>query len=102
MSASKKSASAPESIYLVDAHSLIFRVFHALPEMRSQSGLQTNAVFGFARDLLYLKNERKPAYLLCAFDLPGPTFRNEIYTEYKAHRPPPPDDLVLQIPLIHR
>jgi DNA polymerase I len=102
MSASQKSASTSESIYLVDAHSLIFRVFHAIPSMSSPKGLPTNAVFGFAKDILYLKNDRKPAYLLCAFDLPGPTFRNDLYAEYKAHRPPPPDDLVLQIPLIHR
>src|SRR5208283_5048269 len=58
--------------------------------------------FGFTRDMLFLRNEKKPAYLLCAFDLPGPTFRNQLYQEYKANRAPMPDDLQPQIPLIHR
>ena len=88
-------------IYLVDAHSLIFQVFHAIPAMTSPSGLPTNAVFGFVRDLLYLR-KRKPDYLVCAFDLPEPTFRSELYPDYKAHREPPPDDLVAQFPLIQR
>src|SRR5947209_376655 len=88
------------SMYLVDAHSLIFQVFHAIPEMTSPSGLPTNAVFGFARDMLDLRAQKKPDYLLCAFDLPGPTFRDKIYPEYKAHRPPAPPDLHTQIPLI--
>jgi DNA polymerase-1 len=91
-----------ESLYLIDAHSLIFQVFHALPEMTSPSGLPTNAVFGFTKDLIYLRDERKPTYLLCLFDVPGRTFRDAIDPEYKAHRAPMPDDLQLQIPLIHQ
>lgn len=91
-----------ESLYLVDAHSLIFQVFHAIPEMTSPSGLPTNAVFGFTKDLLYLRNEKKPTYLLVLFDVGGKTFRDEIFTEYKAHRAPMPDDLQLQIPIIHQ
>jgi DNA polymerase-1 len=91
-----------ETLYLVDAHSLIFQVFHALPEMSSPSGLPTNAVFGFTKDLLYLRNEKKPTYLVVAFDVAGPTFRDKIYPEYKAHRAPMPDDLQLQIPMIYQ
>ena len=91
-----------ESLYLIDAHSLIFQVFHALPEMSSPSGLPTNAVFGFTKDLLYLRNEKQAGLPVCLFDVPGPTFRDAIYTEYKAHRAPMPDDLQLQIPLIHQ
>src|SRR5207253_2947994 len=90
------------TLYLIDAHSLIFQVFHALPEMSSPSGLPTNAVFGFTKDLLYLRNERKPSYLLCLFDVAGRTFRDTINAEYKAHRAPMPDDLQLQIPLIYQ
>jgi DNA polymerase-1 len=90
------------SLYLIDAHSLIFQVFHALPEMTSPSGLPTNALFGFTKDLLYIRTERKPDYLVCAFDVAGPTFRDKIYPEYKAHRAPMPDDLQLQIPLIYQ
>src|SRR5437899_3718897 len=91
-----------ETLYLIDAHSLIFQVFHALPEMSSPSGLPTNALYGFTKDLLYLRNEKKPTFLICAFDEPGPTFRDKLYAEYKANRSPMPDDLQLQIPLIHQ
>lgn len=91
-----------ETLYLIDAHSLIFSVFHAIAEMGSPSGLPTNAVFGFTRDMLYLLKEKKPNYLVCAFDMPGPTFRDKIYPQYKAHRAPMPDDLIPQLPEIHR
>src|SRR6516162_2008939 len=93
---------ATGSLYLVDAHALIFQVFHAIPGMSSPSGLPTNALFGFTRDLLFLRNDLRPDFLLCAFDVAGPTFRDEIYSEYKAHRAPMPDDLQLQIPEIHK
>jgi DNA polymerase-1 len=93
---------SPKSLYLVDAHSLIFQVFHALPEMSSPSGLPTNALFGFTKDMVFLRTERKPDYLICAFDIAGPTFRDKMYAEYKAHRAPMPDDLQLQIPLIYQ
>src|SRR5262245_52851489 len=86
-------------LYLIDAHSLIFQVFHATPEMSSPSGLPTNALFGFTRALLFLR-ARKPDYLVCAFDVPGPTFRDHLYPDYKAHRSPIPDDLQAQLPLI--
>src|SRR5690348_2401323 len=92
---------APETLYLVDAHSLIFQVFHAIRGMTSPTGVPTNAVFGFVRDMLFLRS-LEPTYLVCAFDLPEPTFRSTIYPDYKAHRPPPPDDLQLQIPLIQQ
>jgi len=72
-------------MYLIDAHSLIFQVFHAIPEMSSPSGLPTNALFGFTKDLLYLRS-LGPDYLLCVFDRSEPTFRDALYKEYKAHR----------------
>ena len=86
------------NVYVVDAHSLIFQVFHALPEMSSPRGEQVGAVFGFVRDMLYLIEDKKPDALICAFDLPGPTFRDELYDAYKAERGEMPDDLVGQIP----
>ena len=67
------------NVYVVDAHSLIFQVFHALPEMSSPRGEQVGAVFGFVRDMLYLIEEKKPDALICAFDLSGPTFRDELF-----------------------
>lgn len=84
-------------VYLIDAHSLIFQVFHAIPEMSSPSGLPTNALFGFTRDLLYLRTEKKPDYLLCVFDESGPTFRDKIYPQYKANRSAMPVDLPPQL-----
>src|SRR5437763_1658068 len=89
------------SMYLIDAYSLIFQVFHAIPEMSSPSGLPTNALFGFTKDLIYLRS-LKPDYLLCVFDEAGPTFRDHLYAEYKANRGPMPDDLQLQMPLIRQ
>src|SRR5207248_10406719 len=96
------SGTAPGRMYLIDAHSLIFQVFHAIPAMSSPTGLPTNALFGFTRDLLFLRNEKKPDYLIVAFDEPGPTFRDHIYPEYKANRSAMPDDLQPQLPMIHR
>ncbi len=94
------SADTPETLTLIDAHSLIFQVFHAIAAMTSPAGLPTNAVFGFTRDLMALR-DRKPTYLLAVFDVSGPTFRDALYAEYKAHRSPMPDDLSLQIPMIY-
>ena len=81
-------------VYVVDAHSLIFQVFHAIPEMSSPRGEQVAAVFGFVRDMLYLIEEKKPNALICAFDLAGPTFRDELFDAYKADRGEMPDELV--------
>lgn len=89
------------SVYLVDAFSIIFQVFHAIPRMSSPSGVPTNALFGFTRDLLALR-DMKPDYLLCAFDRSEPTFRHEVFPEYKGHRDEMPDDLQLQMPYVYR
>ena len=75
-----------KTVYVIDSHSLIFQVFHALPEMTSPRGEPIGAVFGFARDMMYLLDEKKPDYLFVAFDLAGPTFRHELFTAYKEHR----------------
>jgi DNA polymerase-1 len=90
------------NVYAVDAHSLIFQVFHALPEMSSPRGEHVGAVFGFSRDMLYLIEEKKPDALICAFDLSGPTFRSALYDQYKAERGEMPDELVGQIPKIEQ
>ncbi len=103
--AGQAQAVQPESlrgwnICLVDSHSLIYQVFHALPEMTSPHGEPVGAVYGFVRDLLQLLESRRPDALICAFDLPGPTFRHELYDGYKADRGSMPEDLVSQIPKI--
>ena len=90
------------TVYVVDSHSLIFQVFHAIGEMTSPQGEPVNAIFGFTRDLLFLLREQKPDFIICAFDRPGPTFRHEIYPEYKADRGEMPDELSVQFPGIQQ
>ena len=87
---------------LLTPHSLIHQVFHAIPDMTSPSGQPVNAVYGFTRDLFYLLESKQPDFLFCAFDLPGKTFRHELYEQYKAGRPEMHDDLVPQIDFVHR
>lgn len=89
-------------IYAVDAHSLIFQVFHALPEMTSPRGEHVGAVYGFVRDMLDLIEKKQPDALICAFDLPGGTFRDKLFDRYKAERGEMPEELVDQIPKIER
>ena len=91
-----------QSVYVVDSHSLIFQVFHAIAEMTTPQGEPVNAIFGFTRDLLFLLREKKPDFLLCAFDRPGPTFRHTLYPEYKADRGEMPEELAVQFPMIRR
>jgi DNA polymerase-1 len=90
------------TFYILDAFSLIYQVFHAIPLMTGPAGQPTHAVFGVFRDLLNLYRDRKPDYLAAAFDGPGPVFRSELFAEYKAQRGPMPDELVPQIPVIRR
>ncbi|MFO0921120.1 MAG: DNA polymerase I [Pirellulales bacterium] len=86
---------------VVDSHSLIYQVFHAMPPMTSPKGVPVGAIHGFLRDLAELQDRWKPTHILCAFDASGETFRNEIYPAYKEHRDPMPENLRAQIPLIH-
>ncbi len=81
---------------------LLYQLYHAVGQMNAPDGRPTNAVFGFARDLFYFRDELKPDYLVYVFDPPGPTFRDKIAGDYKAHRKPPDDDLIAQVPLIHQ
>lgn len=89
-------------LFILDAYSLIYQVFHAIPEMTGPDGSPTNAVFGVFRDLLTVINDRKPEFLAVAFDGAGPVFRSDILPEYKAQRKPMPDELIAQIPVIRR
>src|SRR5487761_129402 len=94
-----------DHVFLVDGSSYIFRAYHALPPInRKSDGLQLNAVFGFCNMLWKLlrdmKPEEKPTHLAVVFDLSEHTFRTDMYPDYKAHRPDPPDDLRPQFPLI--
>ncbi len=88
--------------YVLDAFSLIYQVFHALGEMTGPAGQPVAAIHGFVRDVAEIIERRQPDFLVCAFDAPGPTFRHEIYDQYKANRAPMPLDLQSQIPNIQR
>lgn len=84
-------------VLLLDSHSLLFRAFHALPEMTTQAGVPTNALYGFSTLLLKLLREEEPGGVALARDLPGKTFRHEQYAEYKAGRTRAPSPLVQQL-----
>jgi len=85
-------------LYLVDGTSQLFRAYYAIRGLTNAQGLPTGAVYGFTTMLRKLIHDEKPPYLAVAFDLAGPTFRHDRYAEYKAHRPPAPEDLNLQAP----
>ena len=92
--------SKKRTLYLVDGSAYIYRAYHAIRGLTNSKGLPTNAVFGFTRMLLKLIQDRAPEYVVMFFDAKGPTFRHEIYKDYKANRPPMPEDLSVQIPHI--
>ncbi|MHC2707711.1 DNA polymerase-1 [Bradyrhizobium diazoefficiens] len=100
-----KAAGKGDHVFLVDGSSYIFRAYHALPPLnRKSDGLQVNAVLGFCNMLWKLLRDmpadNRPTHLAIVFDKSEVTFRNKIYPEYKAHRPPAPDDLIPQFALI--
>jgi DNA polymerase I len=87
-------------LYLIDGTAYIHRAFHAIRGLTNSKGLSTNAAFGFTRMLLKLMSDRTPRHIGMFFDARGPTFRHEIFPEYKANRPPMPEDMAVQIPYI--
>jgi DNA polymerase-1 len=89
-----------ETIYLIDGSSYIHRAYHAIKGLSNSKGLPTNAIYGFTRMLIKLLDDKAPEYIAVAFDVKGPTFRHEIYKDYKATRPPMPEDMAIQIPYI--
>ncbi|MCP3921948.1 MAG: DNA polymerase I [Desulfobacterales bacterium] len=89
-----------KTIYLIDGSAYIYRAYHAIRNLTNSEGLPTNAVFGFTNMLTKLLDDKSPEYTVMFFDMKGPTFRHEMYKEYKANRPPMPDDLQVQIPFI--
>src|SRR6202790_2702966 len=94
-----------DHVFLVDGSGYIFRAYHALPPLnRKSDGLQVNAVLGFCNMLWKLLRDmppdNQPTHLAIIFDKSEITFRNKLYPDYKAHRPPAPDDLIPQFPLI--
>jgi len=90
-----------QTLYLIDGSAYVYRAYHAIRAGLSNSrGMPTNASYGFTQMLVKLIKEQSPRYVAVAFDVKGPTFRHEIYPAYKANRPPMPEDLAIQIPVI--
>ena len=93
-----------KTLLLVDGSSYLYRAFHALAQadLRSPQGEPTGAIYGVLNMLRKLRSEYAADYSACVFDAKGKTFRDEIYPEYKAHRPPMPDELAMQIEPLHQ
>lgn len=90
-----------KTLLLIDAHAMIHRAYHALPDtLRTKDGTPTNAVYGFFLMLQKIIIDFRPSHLAVCFDTPVPTFRKKLYTEYQAKRPPMEDTLRVQIPII--
>jgi DNA polymerase I len=90
-----------KKIVLVDSNNIAYRAFYALPPtIATSAGTMTNAVLGFTSMILKLLEEQKPDIIICAFDSKGPTFRHELFEEYKATRKKMPDELIMQMPMI--
>ncbi len=92
----------PKRLILVDGSSFLFRAYHAIPPLTSPKGLPTNAIHGVTNMLRKLIADYHSDYITVVFDAPGKTFRNDLYDQYKAHRPPMPDDLRVQIEPLHQ
>ncbi len=90
------------TIYLIDGSGYIYRAYHAIRGLTNSKGLPTNAIFGFTRMLIKLIEDHAPTHMVMCLDAKGPTFRHQLYEDYKANRPPMPEDLVVQLPYIKK
>lgn len=101
MSAETAEPSSRPLLHIVDGSGYIFRAYYAIRGLSTSSGEAINAVFGFAQMLIKAVADERPQHLALTFDTGKPSFRQRIYPQYKANRPPPPEDLPAQIPRIH-
>ena len=89
-----------KKLVLIDGHSILNRAFYGVPDLTNGQGLHTNAVYGFLNIMFKILEEEKPDYLTVAFDVHAPTFRHEIYSDYKGTRKPMPQELHEQVPVM--
>lgn len=87
-------------LVLVDGHSILNRAFYGVPDLTNAAGLHTNAIYGFLNILFKILDEESPDYLTVAFDVKAPTFRHEMFQEYKGTRKPMPEELREQVPIM--
>jgi len=90
-----------KKLLLIDGSSYLYRAFHAMPDLRNKDGVPTGAIYGVINMLRRSRKEAAADYIACVFDAKGKTFRDDLYPEYKANRPPMPEDLVAQIEPLH-
>jgi len=88
-------------LLLIDGNAIMHRAYHAMPPLTSPEGKPVQVVYGFVSMLLKLYDNLAPTHVAVAFDRPGPTFRNKLFTEYQAQRPEMDDDFISQIPIVH-
>ena len=93
-------AETPKHVFLIDGSGFLFRAFHALPPMTRGDGTPVNAVFGFTKMIMKLIEDTDADHIAVIFDRARKTFRSDIYADYKAHRPPPPDEMIPQFQLV--
>lgn len=89
-----------QKLLLVDGHSILNRAFYGMPDLTNAEGLHTNAVIGFLNIFIKLLDDENPDYVVVAFDTSAPTFRHDIFKEYKGTRKPMPEELRQQVPLL--
>jgi DNA polymerase-1 len=89
-------------LYLIDGNALLYRAYYAIHHLTTSKGFPTNAIYGFISMLRKLIEQKNPHYLGIVFDVKGPTIRHKLYKDYKAHRKPMPEDLVVQIPVLKK
>lgn len=89
-----------KTVFLIDGTAYIHRAYHAIRSLSTSKGFPTNAIFGFTRMLIKLMADKSPEYAAMFFDSKGPTFRHDLYADYKANRPPMAEDMAVQIPYI--
>ncbi|MBT6232885.1 MAG: DNA polymerase I [Nitrosomonadales bacterium] len=91
-----------KTLLLIDGSSYLYRAFHAMPDFRNKTGFPTGVIYGVLNMLQNTHKKYESSYSVCVFDAKGKTFRNDIYSEYKANRPKMPDDLSIQIAPLHK
>ena len=89
-----------EKLVLIDGHSILNRAFFGIPDLSNSEGLHTNAVYGFLNILFRILEEEHPDYLTVAFDVSAPTFRHQMYADYKGTRKPMAEELRQQVPVM--
>jgi len=91
-----------KKLYLIDGNSILYRAYYAIRFLSNSKGFPTNAIFGFISMLRKFMQKENPHYLGIAFDVKGPTIRHKVFKDYKAHRKPMPEDLVVQVPVVKK